>query len=270
MSVFAVIVHEVTMKVSRRAALIGGGAVALTTGAAVSVPLAPEELKNATRRALGRPAVVDYFYTPDRDQSLPSALILGDSISMHYTLQVRRLLKGKFNVERAPANCRDSSQLLKNLALWTAGQFDVVHFNTGLHDLKFVKPDSVHGDDADLVETPTAGKQWTSLVQYRANLHAITSYLKDRFGKIIFATTTPIPAGAKGRMPGDAAEFNSVAVTVMKDHDIPVNDLNSFISPLLAGVQNPRNVHFNEIGQALLAWRVADAIMRTYSRRPPQ
>ena len=67
---------------------------------------------------------------------LPRVLLIGDSISIGYTLPVRELLKGKANVHRIPGNGGPTTNGLKNLDEWLAGKWDVIHFNFGLHDLK--------------------------------------------------------------------------------------------------------------------------------------
>ena len=46
----------------------------------------------------------DWGFVQD-DPALPRVLLIGDSISHMYTASVRRLLKGKANVHRAPARC---------------------------------------------------------------------------------------------------------------------------------------------------------------------
>ena len=69
------------------------------------------------------------------DPKLPRVLLVGDSISMGYTLPVRALLTGKANVHRPPTNCSSTASGLKNLDAWLGpGKWDVIHFNFGLHD----------------------------------------------------------------------------------------------------------------------------------------
>jgi hypothetical protein len=46
------------------------------------------------------------FEPPTVDLSLPDVLLLGDSISIGYTLPTRRRLAGLANVYRPPVNCR--------------------------------------------------------------------------------------------------------------------------------------------------------------------
>ena len=49
------------------------------------------------------------------DPKLPRVLLIGDSISMGYTLPVRKLLDGKANVHRIPDNGGPTTHGLKNL-----------------------------------------------------------------------------------------------------------------------------------------------------------
>src|SRR5712692_6887545 len=68
---------------------------------------------------------------------LPRVLLIGDSISIGYTVPTRHLLTGKANVHRIPANGGPTTNGLANLDAWLGhGKWDVIHFNWGLHDLK--------------------------------------------------------------------------------------------------------------------------------------
>jgi len=73
------------------------------------------------------------------EPSLPRVLIIGDSISMGYTLPTRELLKGKANLHRPPTNCGPTTTGLDQLEAWLGDKpWDVIHFNWGLHDLKYM------------------------------------------------------------------------------------------------------------------------------------
>ena len=75
------------------------------------------------------------FQQIEDDPTLPRVLLIGDSISIGYTLPVRELLKGKANLHRPPTNCSSTASGLKNLDAWLGqGKWDVIHFNFGLHD----------------------------------------------------------------------------------------------------------------------------------------
>src|SRR3954467_10868139 len=86
-----------------------------------------------------KPAANPAFAKVQDDPNLPRVLLIGDSISMGYTLPVREMLKGKANVHRPPANCGPTERGLDQLDKWLGdGKWDVIHFNFGLHDLKYL------------------------------------------------------------------------------------------------------------------------------------
>ena len=56
---------------------------------------------------------------PIQDQEgLPRVLLIGDSISIGYTLPVRELLKGKANVHRPSTNCGPTSRGVSGIDQW--------------------------------------------------------------------------------------------------------------------------------------------------------
>jgi acyl-CoA thioesterase-1 len=203
---------------------------------------------------------VDFGFTPD--PALPNVLLLGDSISIGYTMPVRQMLKGKANVYRpvtaagAAENCSDTSKGLSELERWlaVAPKWDVIHFNWGLHDLKHMKDGKPSSDPGD--------PPLRSVEDYRANLEKIVARLKQTRARLIFATTTPVVAGTSNpfRNPEAPSIYNTAAVEVMKANGVTVDDLFALTKPRLAEVQLPRNVHFTAQGYELLARRVADAV----------
>jgi len=79
------------------------------------------------------PALQDVPDTP----GLPRILLIGDSISIGYTIPAREQLQGTANVHRIPENGGPTTNGLKQLDAWLgSGKWDVIHFNWGLHDLK--------------------------------------------------------------------------------------------------------------------------------------
>ena len=200
------------------------------------------------------------------DPSLPNVLLLGDSISMGYTLPVRNLLKGKANVFRplkpdgTAINCADTAEGLAHLDRWLAMQpkWAVIHFNWGLHDLKHMKKNAS-------TPTPSADPNdpaLHSLAEYRANLEKIVARLQLTGARLVFATTTPVPAGCNNpfRSPDDPPRYNAAAVEVMAAHGIRVDDLYALIVPRESELQLPRNVHFTAAGSAVMASQVAQII----------
>ena len=72
---------------------------------------------------------------------LPRVLLIGDSISIGYTLPTRALLKGKVNLHRIPTNGGPTIKGLEQIDAWLGKKkWDVIHFNWGLHDLKYMGP----------------------------------------------------------------------------------------------------------------------------------
>src|SRR5436190_23822776 len=75
------------------------------------------------------------------DPTLPRVLLIGDSISMGYTVPVQNLLKGKANVHRIPENGGPTTNGLAKLETWLGEhKWDVIHFNWGLPALR-IMPD---------------------------------------------------------------------------------------------------------------------------------
>lgn len=187
-------------------------------------------------------------------------LLIGDSISIGYTLGVREALRGRWNVDRPPENCKSTLKILDRLEHWLAGRrYDVIHFNAGLHDMKHVRAaNGPVGDDALL--DVGVGTRWVPLDDYTRNLEAIVTRLEQTGARLIFATTTPVPAGAKGRLPADVARYNDAALLVMSRHRVTIDDLYGVAARLVTLHQPERQVHFTPTGNALLAEAVAAAI----------
>ncbi len=193
------------------------------------------------------------------DPKLPRVLLIGDSISIGYTLPVRARLAGKANVHRPRMNSGPTTRGLEHLESWLgAGKWDVIHFNFGLHDLKYMD------DKGTLVEVEK-GRQQVPVDQYAANLDKIAARLKQTGAKVIFATTTPVPDGAKGRIPADVVKYNEAALAVMKRHDIAIDDLYGFALPRLQEIQRPKDVHFTPAGSGKLAQEVVRHITAALS-----
>jgi arylsulfatase A-like enzyme/lysophospholipase L1-like esterase len=178
----------------------------------------------------------------------PRVLLIGDSISIGYTLPTRELLKGKANVHRPPTNCSSTGHGLSHLKSWLGDKkWDVIHFNFGLHDAK-LPPEGVRHAPPDV---------------YEKNLRELVTQLKATGAKLIFATTTPVPNGgqlSRIRRFGSVEQYNTVAIKVMTENGVAINDLNAAIAPQVATMQRPNDVHFTEEGSALLAKQVAKAI----------
>jgi lysophospholipase L1-like esterase len=179
---------------------------------------------------------------------LPRVLLMGDSISIGYTLPVREQLAGKANVHRIPENGGPTTNGLAKLDAWLGNQrWDVIHFNWGLHDLKLM------GN----------GQQQVALPDYERNLDHLVERLKQTGAQLIWASTTPVPEGklATARSSKDVPLYNEAARRVTAKRGVLVNDLYAFALPQLSKVQITNNVHFTREGSAVLAKPVAEAIL---------
>jgi len=195
---------------------------------------------------------------------LPRVLLIGDSISIGYTLPVRDLLKGKANVHRIPTNGGPTTNGLKNLATWLgASKWDVIHFNWGLHDLKYV------GDNPNLSVDPKApgSHPQVSLVDYEKNLAALVAKLKATGATLVWCNTTPAPEGSAGRIAGDEVKYNEAAARVMTAAGIPTDDLCAHARAKLKEVQIPANVHYTPAGYKYLAEKAAAEIEKALPKK---
>ncbi len=198
-------------------------------------------------------------------EGLPRVLLIGDSISIGYTIPVRNALNGKANVHRPPTNCGPTTNGLKSLDAWLGDkQWDVIHFNWGLHDLKFMGP---AGENLRDPSDPTS-RQQVPPQEYEKNLRQLVARLKKTGAKLIWRNTTPIPAGAAGRIVEDADKYNAIAADIMKENGIEIQDMMSFVKPRQEEIMLQANVHFTKEGYAALAQEVATAIAASLSDKP--
>jgi GDSL-like Lipase/Acylhydrolase family len=182
-------------------------------------------------------------------------LIIGDSISIGYFEPTKALLCGKADVIHNAGNAQHTIYGLAKLDEWLGEtKWDVIHFNHGLHDLKYAN------EQGNLVAV-TEGKQQIPIDEYARNLEELTVRLKETGAALIFATTTPVPEGAHGRIKGDEVNYNNVARAIMTRHNVPINDLYSFAIARLDAIQRPHNVHFTEEGSRQLARQVVMQIL---------
>ncbi len=189
------------------------------------------------------PSLVPVEDTP----GLPRVLLIGDSISMGYTVPVRTRLEGKANVHRIPANGGPTSRGLTNIDKWLGdGKWDIIHFNWGIHDLK-------HMED---------GKRQVEAADYEKNLRALVARLKETGATLIWASTTPIPAPPlkPERTFGDETVYNAIAAKVMKENGVAINDLHAWMVPRFSELHKPQDLHFEPEGSEFLAEKVAQEI----------
>ena len=196
------------------------------------------------------------FDPPTAEPGLPNVLLIGDSISMFYTAEVRQHLSGVANVFRPPANCRTTRQTLRYLDAYLGQRkWDVIHFNWGIHDL-------THVNSVGRPAPPPHGKHQVPLDEYERNLASLLDRLKITGARLIWATTTPIGKhlDAQGvRRDQDVVAYNAAAADVMKAERITMNDLYALAKPRAEELLSD-GVHFNGRGREELAQAVAESI----------
>ena len=187
------------------------------------------------------------------DPALPRVLLIGDSISIGYTLPTRTLLAGKANVHRPPTNCGNTTQCLRSIDEWLGTErWDVIHFNFGIHDIKCPKRDGVN---------------LTPIERYKANLAKIVARLQKTGAALIWCSTTQSPEAVCGAPAKDFVTYNAAARKIMERNGIQVNDLYAFSLPRLEEIQIPVNSHFHAEGAKVLAGQVAAAIQKALDSR---
>jgi len=190
-----------------------------------------------------------------RNPETPNVLIMGNSISIGYTSYVRKAIGRKADVCRVPVNCAETRKMLKNHKLWLGdGDWDVIHFNWGLHDLKRLT------EDGKLDKTRKADNL-VPVEEYKENLENIIQILKKTGATLIFATTTIIPLEAPGRVAGDELIYNAAAMEVLKNHpDIIIDDQYTAMKNFPEGRRELKDVHHFPIGQLKLGYQAGSLI----------
>ena len=188
---------------------------------------------------------------------LPRVLLIGDSISIGYTLPTRALLKGKVNLHRIPTNGGPTIKGLEQIDAWLGKKkWDVIHFNWGLHDLKYMGPNG-----ENLFPKEKGGKVQVPIQEYEKNLERLVVRMKKTNAKLIWRNTTPVPPGSKGRYVGDSIKYNAAAARVMIRHGIPTHDLFTMSKKRMKEIMLPANVHYTKDGSEVLGGDVAMVIL---------
>jgi len=113
------------------------------------------------------------------------------------------------------------------------------------------------------------GRQWVPVEQYEPNLETLVQRLKQTGARLIWCTTTPVPEGATGRVPGDEVKYNAAALRVMRAEGVPVDDLNAFVGTpehRAAMGGKPKDVHYTDAGSRALAAEVAKVIEQALAK----
>ena len=101
-----------------------------TTLLLIAAILVTPNLHSQSKKPKRKPNPI--FATVKDDPKLPRVLLIGDSISIGYTLATREFLKGKANLHRIPTNGGPTTKGLASIEAWLGkGKWDVIHFNWG-------------------------------------------------------------------------------------------------------------------------------------------
>jgi acyl-CoA thioesterase-1 len=204
------------------------------------------------------------------NKPLPKILIIGDSISGGYFPYVKENLAGKAELFQPiiyddkghiKSCCGGTTQGVNEIDIYLSEKkWDIIHFNFGLHDIKHIDP--ITGKNSKNLSHP----HQASPEQYEKNLIEIVEKLKLTGAKLIFATTTPYPdkLGKQMRSPGMPKVYNEVALKVMGNNGIEINDLYGLVLPRMEELQRPNNVHFLEKGSEVLAEHITKILIQKF------
>lgn len=191
----------------------------------------------------------------------PKILIIGDSISIGYTPFVKEALAKKASVYHNPGNAQHTGTGLLKLEEWIGdNNWDIIQFNWGLWDLCYRHPDSKLYGNRDKIN----GTQTYSTEAYRVNLETLVLKLKSLSrAKLLFVTTSYIPPEEGGRFEEDAQKFNTVAIEVMKKHDIQINTIYKASKKIhLKHGKGNDDVHYTETGYQVLAEIITNGLLK--------
>ena len=186
----------------------------------------------------------------------PTALLIGDSICMGYRPFVKQKLEGKVKIVGIDNNGGDSGNILQHIDEWLLNpDFDLIHFNCGLHDLKVNRQTGQHQQPMNV---------------YEKNLKEIIHRLKNETkAKLIWATITPVIDKKHNavkdfdRHQKHVEAYNKVATAIMTESGIIIDDLFSVImSNRIEDCLLNDGVHMTEHGNKLLTEAVSNCILK--------
>jgi acyl-CoA thioesterase-1 len=166
---------------------------------------------------------------------LPRVLLLCDFVTLGYADLVREKLAGRANVHRAlPTRTHPpNTQIMHANSLdWLiTGNFDVIHFDSGLHITNLPK-----------AGRPIPPQPQITPQQYEMELRASVALLKQTNAKLVFATMTTAPDDA------DVGPFNKIALKVMRENGVAIDDLAGDVGPDIAKHLRHQNTDWKRIG----------------------
>lgn len=188
-----------------------------------------------------------------KDASLPRILLIGDSIANGYLEPVRKALEGKANIDAWITPTSQGDKRLPSIVEEILKQHDyaIVHFNLGLHGWQ---PGRI----------PEG--------QFEPLTHALVQGLKKGApkAKLIWATITPVTVkGEPGKLNPEVQptidQHNAMALQVMKEEGVAVNDLGALMQKNLALAAGDM-FHWKKEGMALIVEQVVQTLTNALAK----
>jgi lysophospholipase L1-like esterase len=182
------------------------------------------------------------WITHGTEHALPRVLLIGDSITQAYYGQVETKLASQAYVGRLTSSksLGDPALLDEVATVLKQYQFDVVHFNNGMHGWAYTEDHYAHA------------------------LPRLIAAIKKGApkAKLIWATTTPVREGENLRIAPKTERVkarNQIALAIVTKERIPVNDLFALVIDH-PEFSSPDGVHASPAGISAQADQVAKAI----------
>jgi len=185
------------------------------------------------------------IWIPDANGTkLPRVLLIGDSITGGYGPKVADEMKGKVSVARLTTSksIGDPALLAEVAMVLDQCQFDVVHFNNGLHGWGY------------------------SEAEYEKSFSDLVGTIRKQApkAKLIWATITPMRQAGKLETIAEGTERvkarNKIAEGIVAKERISVDDLYSLVKDR-PDYWSKDGVHFNGKGIAVQAEQVTERIL---------
>jgi lysophospholipase L1-like esterase len=197
----------------------------------------------------------------------PRIMLMGDSIRMNYAPIVAKILENEAEIvhivdENGEHTKKTKEKLVKWLKQVDGSTLSIIHFNNGVHDLSW---------------NVKKKKSKVPISKYEKNLHKIIQIFREKTSaKLLWATLTPINTEKHKKTKPNFlvredlhSQYNKIALKVMEEEGIPVNDIGSVI--INEGIEKcmvEDGVHMNDHGYKLLANTVADFLRQYYITTP--
>jgi len=181
---------------------------------------------------------VSIFWYNANENELPRILLIGDSVCKGYQKNVQEELAGTaYTSYYATSKCVTDRSYLKELGyILDEYDYDVIHFNNGLHSL-CTDPDSW-------------GKGLREAIKLIKQ--------KGKGAKVVWASSTPLK-DKEGT--GRVKKLNEIAQGIMEENEIPINDLFGLMDPQDRDTAWGDRYHFKTAGQKQQGKQIAKMIL---------